>query len=69
MVDTRHAARITRHLLDTDAMSRAEIERLLDLTVEMRDARAARAIRPLLEPETVGLAFSEASTRTRVEAS
>ena len=66
MVDTRSAARITRHLLDTDAMSRAEIERLLDLAVEMRDARAARASRTLLEAETVGLAFYEGSTRTRV---
>ena len=66
MVDTRHAARITRHLLDTDAMSRAEIEPLLDLAVEMRDARAARASRTLLEAETVGLAFYEGSTRTRV---
>src|SRR3990170_3504510 len=32
----------------------------------MREARAARAYRSLLEAETVGLAFYEASTRTRV---
>ncbi|HUH17082.1 MAG TPA: aspartate carbamoyltransferase catalytic subunit [Methylomirabilota bacterium] len=55
-----------RHLLDVDALSRDELERILDLAVEMRDARAARAHRSLLEAETVGLAFYEPSTRTRV---
>ena len=55
-----------RHLLDVDGMSPAEIERICDLAVEMREARAARADRSLLEAETVGLAFYEASTRTRV---
>jgi aspartate carbamoyltransferase catalytic subunit len=55
-----------RHLLDVDGLSRAEIERICDLAVEMREARAARAYRSLLEAETVGLAFYEASTRTRV---
>jgi len=55
-----------RHLLDVDGLTRAEIERICDLAVEMREARAARAYRSLLEAETVGLAFYEASTRTRV---
>ena len=55
-----------RHLLDVDALSRSDIERLCDLAIEMREARAARAYRSLLEAETVGLAFYEASTRTRV---
>ena len=55
-----------RHLLDVDALSRVEIEKILDLAVEMRDARASRAYRSLLETETVGLAFYEPSTRTRV---
>jgi aspartate carbamoyltransferase catalytic subunit len=55
-----------RHLLDVDGLSRAEIERICDVAVEMREARAARAYRSLLEAETVGLAFYEASTRTRV---
>lgn len=55
-----------RHLLDVDGLTRAEIERILDLAVEMREARASRAYRSLLEAETVGLAFYEASTRTRV---
>jgi aspartate carbamoyltransferase catalytic subunit len=55
-----------RHLLDVDGMSRSEISRLLDLAVEMRGARAAREQRSLLEREVVGLAFYEASTRTRV---
>jgi aspartate carbamoyltransferase catalytic subunit len=60
------AATSLHHLLDVDAMSRSAIERLCDLAVEMREARAARTLRSLLEPETVGLAFYEASTRTRV---
>jgi aspartate carbamoyltransferase catalytic subunit len=55
-----------RHLLDVEGLARDEIERILDLAVEMREARAARAYRSLLEAETVGLAFYEASTRTRV---
>jgi aspartate carbamoyltransferase catalytic subunit len=60
------AAGARRHLLDVDRLSRPEIERICDLAVEMREARAARAYRSLLEAETVGLAFYEASTRTRV---
>ena len=55
-----------RHLLDVDVLERRDIERLLDLAVEMRAARAERRNRSLLERETVGLAFYEASTRTRV---
>lgn len=55
-----------RHLLDVEGLRRDEIDRMLDLAVEMREARAGRAHRSLLEAETVGLAFYEASTRTRV---
>ncbi|CAN5275899.1 aspartate carbamoyltransferase catalytic subunit [soil metagenome] len=55
-----------RHLLDVDGLSRAEMDRILDLAVEMREARASRANRSLLETETVGLAFYEPSTRTRI---
>lgn len=55
-----------RHLLDVDTWSRDQIEDLLSLAVEMRTARASRAHRSLLEAETVGLAFYEPSTRTRV---
>ncbi len=55
-----------RHLLDVEGLSREELERILDLAVDMREARAARAHRSLLENEIVGLAFYEASTRTRV---
>jgi aspartate carbamoyltransferase catalytic subunit len=55
-----------RHLLDVDTWSRAEIEDLLSLAVEMRASRVVRAHRSLLEAETVGLAFYEPSTRTRV---
>ena len=66
ILDRPRTASIGRHLLDVDAMSRAEIERILDLAVEMRRARAERRHRSLLEGETVGLAFYEGSTRTRV---
>lgn len=55
-----------RHLLDVEGLRRDEVARMLDLAVEMRETRAARAHRSLLETETVGLAFYEASTRTRV---
>ena len=55
-----------RHLLDVEGLSRGEIGRILDLAVEMRAARAERRHRSMLEAEVVGLAFHEASTRTRV---
>ncbi len=55
-----------RHLLDVEGLTRDEIERILALAVEMRTARAERRHRSLLEAEVVGLAFYEASTRTRV---
>lgn len=55
-----------RHLLDVEGMTRSEIERVLDVAVEMRRARSARTHRSLLEQEVVGLAFYEASTRTRL---
>ena len=55
-----------RNLLDVEGLTRDEIERICDLAVEMRGTRVARANRSLLEAETVGLAFYEASTRTRV---
>jgi aspartate carbamoyltransferase catalytic subunit len=55
-----------RHLLDVDVLLRTEIERVLDLADVMRAARATRQHRPLLEIETVALAFYEASTRTRI---
>ena len=60
------AARPMRHLLDVEGLSRAELERMLDMAVEVREARAERRHRSLLEHEVVGLAFYEASTRTRV---
>ena len=66
ILDTLPAAGERRHLLDVDRLERAEIERICDVAVEMREARAARAYRSLLESETVGLAFYEGSTRTRV---
>jgi aspartate carbamoyltransferase catalytic subunit len=66
IIEAAATASTRRHLLDVDGLSRAEIEHICDVAVEMREARAARAHRSLLEAETVGLAFYEASTRTRV---
>ncbi|HEX5039148.1 MAG TPA: aspartate carbamoyltransferase catalytic subunit [Candidatus Limnocylindria bacterium] len=65
-VDVAAPAWAHRHLIDVEGLTRAEIERILDLAVTMREARAARRDRSMLEAETVGLAFYEASTRTRV---
>ena len=55
-----------RHLLDVDQLTRDELERCLDLAVEMRDRRMRREALDLLRGEVVGLAFFEPSTRTRV---
>jgi aspartate carbamoyltransferase catalytic subunit len=55
-----------RHLLDVDRLDRAEIERCLDLAVEMRSLHDRREKLDVLRNEIVGLAFAEASTRTRV---
>jgi aspartate carbamoyltransferase catalytic subunit len=55
-----------RHLLDVDQLTRAELERTLDLAVEMRERRARREPLDPLRGEVVGLAFWEPSTRTRV---
>lgn len=55
-----------RHLLDVDALTRDEIERCLDLAAEMRAARTRGDRLDALDGEVVGLAFAEASTRTRV---
>lgn len=55
-----------RHLLDIDGMTRAEVEYCLGLAVEMRERRQRSELPEPLRNETVGLAFYEASTRTRV---
>jgi aspartate carbamoyltransferase catalytic subunit len=55
-----------RHLLDVDQLTREQIEGCLDLAVEMRERRARREPLDMLRGEVVGLAFAEASTRTRV---
>ena len=58
-----------RHLLDVDQLSRAELEAILDEAAGLREQRAktelGEAARRLLG-HTVGLAFYEPSTRTRV---
>ncbi len=55
-----------RHLLDVDRLSRPEISACLDLAAEMRARRERGKRNDLLSREIVGLAFYEASTRTRV---
>ena len=56
----------SRHLLDVDGLDRAEIERCLELAAVMRERHEAREAGTQLAREIVGLAFAEASTRTRV---
>ena len=55
-----------RHLLDVDALSRDDFERVFEAAAEMKLARDQRARRDDLRGETVGLLFYEPSTRTRV---
>jgi len=55
-----------RHLLDVDALSRADLMRVLSFATEMRNLRGSDTVRELLRNEIVGLAFYEGSTRTRV---
>jgi aspartate carbamoyltransferase catalytic subunit len=58
-----------RHLLDVDALSTPEIVAWLDLAAAMRGRRERHEPEPFaqrLQREVVGLAFYEASTRTRV---
>lgn len=55
-----------RHLLDVDQLDRAEIERCLALAAEMRSLRERGERLDQLHSHVVGLAFAEASTRTRV---
>lgn len=55
-----------RHLLDTDQLDRSEIVRCLDLAMEMRSLRDRAERLDPLRSQIIGLAFAEASTRTRV---
>ena len=55
-----------RHLLDVDQLTRGELERCLDLAVEMRERRGRGERLDTLRGQVVGLAFAEPSTRTRV---
>jgi aspartate carbamoyltransferase catalytic subunit len=55
-----------RHLLDVDELSREDIEGVLDLATELRARRGAGELPDPLRGVPVGLAFFEASTRTRV---
>ncbi|MDQ5840566.1 MAG: hypothetical protein M3537_05370, partial [Chloroflexota bacterium] len=66
MTATRISTSTRRHLLDVDELSRAELEAVLDLGVELRGRRAARELPDSLRGMAVGLAFYEPSTRTRV---
>lgn len=55
-----------RHLLDVDQLDRDAISRCLDLAVEMRSLRERGERLDELAGHTIGLAFAEPSTRTRV---
>ena len=58
-----------RHLLDVDELSREDLEGVLDLAAELRARREAGELPDPLRGMPVGLAFFEASTRTRVSSS
>jgi aspartate carbamoyltransferase catalytic subunit len=55
-----------RHLLDVDQLDRDEIVRCLDLSAELRSLRQHGERLDSLAGHIIGLAFAEASTRTRV---
>jgi aspartate carbamoyltransferase catalytic subunit len=55
-----------RHLLDVDQLDRDEIVRCLDLATELRSLRQRGERLDSLSGHIIGLAFAEASTRTRV---
>jgi aspartate carbamoyltransferase catalytic subunit len=55
-----------RHLLDVDQLNRDEIVRCLDLATELRSLRQRGERLDSLAGHIIGLAFAEASTRTRV---
>jgi aspartate carbamoyltransferase catalytic subunit len=55
-----------RHLLDVDSLDRSAVDRCLDLAVQMRSLRERGERLNVLAGHVVGLAFAEASTRTRV---
>ena len=63
---TTAGSALGRHLLDVEGLLAEDLERICDLAVEMRHARAGRRNRELLEAETVATAFFEPSTRTRI---
>ena len=66
MTATRISTWTRRHLLDVDELSRAELEAVLDLGVELRGRRAAGELPDSLRGMAVALAFYEPSTRTRM---
>jgi aspartate carbamoyltransferase catalytic subunit len=55
-----------RHLLDVDELAREDIDAILDHAIELRARREAVELPDTLLGVAVGLAFYEASTRTRV---
>jgi putrescine carbamoyltransferase len=55
-----------RDLIDVNELSRGDLEVLLTLTREMRQARRAGCVPPLLAGKSLAMIFEEPSTRTRV---
>lgn len=66
MTTARSTTWTQRHLLDVDELSRDDLEGVLDLSTELRARREAGELPDPLQGVTVGLAFFETSTRTRV---
>jgi aspartate carbamoyltransferase catalytic subunit len=63
---TRTGTWTRQHLLDVDELSREDLDGVLDLAAELRARREAGELPDPLRGTPVGLAFFEASTRTRV---
>lgn len=64
--DTSHATHSVRHFLDTQDLSRGELERILVLIRLLKEADKAGACPKLLAGASLGMIFEEPSTRTRV---
>jgi putrescine carbamoyltransferase len=56
----------TRHFVDTQDFSRAELLRIIELAARLKEADKAGACPKLLEGASLGMLFEEPSTRTRV---
>jgi putrescine carbamoyltransferase len=57
---------VVKHLVDTRAMERRELDEVLELIALLKEADADGAVPELLRGRSLGMLFEEPSTRTRV---